>query len=77
MGYLDSAGLAHFTAWVRARLSGKQDVISAGDGLSKTGVILGVTSPVRGVITQAEFDALPEERRNKGLYVIFDQGGTT
>ena len=70
MGLLDNEGLAHFWGKVRAALAGKQDTITAGDGLSKEGDILSVTTPVRGVVTQAEFDALPEERRNKGLYVI-------
>lgn len=32
MGYLDSAGLAHFTAWVKARLSGKQDKLPGSFG---------------------------------------------
>lgn len=74
MGLLDNEGLAHFWGKVRAALAGKQDTITAGDGLSKEGDILSVTTPVRGVVTQAEFDALPEEQRNKGLYVIPDGG---
>lgn len=32
MGYLDSAGLSHFTAWVKARLSGKQDKLPGSFG---------------------------------------------
>lgn len=47
---------------------------AAGDGLSKEGDTLSVTTPVRGIVTQAEFDALPQERRDKGLYVISDGG---
>ena len=74
MGYLDSAGLRHFTAWVKSGLAEKQNTIAAGDGLSKTGDTLGVTTPVRSVVTQAEFNALPEAQRNKGLYVISDGG---
>lgn len=70
MGFLDHAGLAYFWGKVRTALAGKQDVITAGDGLEKTGDTLGVTTPVRGVITQEAFDALPEEERNKGVYVI-------
>ena len=53
--------------------SGGQD-LTAGDGLSKEGDTLSVTTPVRGVVTQAEFDALPQEQRDKGLYVISDGG---
>lgn len=70
MGVLDNEGLAHFWGKVRAALAGKQDTITAGDGVSQVGSTISVTTPVRGVVTQAEFDALPEERRNKGLYVI-------
>lgn len=32
--------------------------------------ILGVTSPVQGVYTSAEYDALSEQQKNKGLYFI-------
>lgn len=74
MGVLDNAGLAHFWGKVKDALSGKQDTITAGDGLRKEGDTLSVTTPTRGVVTQAEFDALPEEQRNKGLYVISDGG---
>lgn len=45
---------------------------TVGDGLSKEGDTLSVTTPVRSIVTQAEFDALPETQRNSGLYVISD-----
>lgn len=49
-----------------------------GDGVEITetedGPEIGLTTPVQGVVTQAEFDALPQEQRNKGLYVISDGG---
>lgn len=49
-----------------------------GDGIEITeteaGPKIGVTTPVRGIVTQAEFDALTEAERNKGLYVISDSG---
>lgn len=48
---------------------------AAGDGLSKEGDTLSVTTPVRGIITQAEFDALTEAQKNSGLYVISDGSG--
>lgn len=35
---------------------------------------LSVTTPVQRIVTQAEYDALPEAERNKGLYVISDGG---
>lgn len=51
---------------------------TAGDGIDITeteaGASIGVTTPVRNVLTQAEYDALPEAERNKGLYVISDGG---
>lgn len=34
--------------------------------------VLGVAKPVRGVISQEEFDSLPESDRNNGLFVIPD-----
>lgn len=48
---------------------------AAGDGLSKEGDTLSVTTPVRGIFTQAEFDALTEAQKNSGLYVISDGSG--
>lgn len=52
---------------------------SAGDGVeitqTETGPEIGLTTPVQGVVTQAEFDTLPEAEQNKGLYVISDGGG--
>lgn len=74
MGYLDNAGLTYFWGKVKSALAGKQDVIAVGDGLSKEGETLSVTTPVRSIVTQAEFDALPEAQRDKGLYVISDGG---
>lgn len=74
MGVLDNEGLAHFWGKVKDALSGKQDTITAGDGVSQTGSTISVTTPVCGVVTQAEFDALPQKQRNKGLYVISDGG---
>ena len=60
-----------------ASIPGGSNLI-AGDGLSKEGDTLSVTTPVRGIFTQEEFDALPEEQRNTGLSVILggeDGGG--
>lgn len=74
MGYLDSAGLAHFTAWVKGRLSGKQNALTPDGSVKIQGGNIGVSAPVRGIVTQAEFDALPEAERNKGLYVVSDGG---
>ena len=63
-----TGGVTH--AELEEAMSGKQDVITSGDGLEKEGSTLRVSSPVQGVISQEAYDALPEEKRNKGLYVI-------
>lgn len=39
--------------------------------------VLGVTTPVNGIVTQAEFNALPEEEQNRGMYVIKDAIGVS
>ena len=36
--------------------------------------VLGVTTPVNTILTQTEYDALPEAQRNKGMYVIPEEG---
>lgn len=50
----------------------------AGEGIritqTETAPEISVESPVRKILSQAEFDALPEEERNRGLYVISDGG---
>lgn len=51
---------------------------TAGDGIeitqTETGAEIGLAAPVQGIVTQAEFDALPEAQKNKGLYIISDGG---
>lgn len=50
----------------------------AGEGIritqTETAPEISVESPVRKILSQAEFDALLEEERNRGLYVISDGG---
>lgn len=36
--------------------------------------VLSVTTPVKRILTQEEFDVLPEEQKNKGLFVIKGSG---
>lgn len=51
--------------------------IEPGDGLSKNGNILNIDNSVRGIYTQAEFDALTEEQKASGTYFVDDgQGGS-
>ena len=53
-------------------LAGKQNIITAGDGLTKDGDTLSVDNPVRGVLTQAEWDALTEEQKASGTWFVDD-----
>lgn len=46
-----------------------------GDGLSKEGDTLNVTNPNRGILTQAEYDALTPEQKASGTYFVGDGGG--
>lgn len=46
--------------------------ITAGDGLNKDGSTLSVDNPVRGIMTQGEYDALPEAQKAKGTYFVDD-----
>lgn len=46
--------------------------LTAGDGLSKDGDALSVDNPVRGIYTQAEFDALTEDQKASGTYFVDD-----
>ena len=59
---------------------GSAAAYKAGDGVdiseTEAGPEISVATPVRAIVTQAEFNALPEERRNSGLYVISDGGGS-
>lgn len=73
MGYLDKDGLAYLWTKIKAALAGKQNTITPGDGLSKDGDTLSVDIPVRD-LTQAEYDALPEEQKAKGLIFLPDDG---
>lgn len=49
--------------------------ILVGDGLNKDGDEISVTTPVQAILSQEEYDALPEAKKNKGLYVIPGDSG--
>lgn len=74
MGYLDNTGLSHFTEWVKSKLSVKQNQLTPDDTIEIGNDIIGVKTPVKTIITQEEFDALPESDKNNGLYVIPGSG---
>ena len=70
MGYLDSTGLGHFTAWVKARLSGKQDALTPDGSVRLQGGNIGVALPTKAV-TKAEYDALTEaEKQAETVYLV-------
>ena len=46
--------------------------LTAGDGLSREGNTLNVDNPNRGILSQTEFDALPEEQKRSGTYFVDD-----
>lgn len=68
--FLDNTRVYELWNKIKTALSGKQDVLTVGDGIAIEEGTIRVTTPVKGV-TQAEYDGIPEEER-KGLYVITD-----
>lgn len=46
--------------------------LTAGDGITIENDTISVTTPTRGILTQAEFDALSEDKRGIGFYVVDD-----
>lgn len=87
--YLEDDGAATFKEWrekmngpvgsnmvkIDAALGEKQDKLTDGDGTTVEGNAVNIDTPVRGVLSQEEFDALPEAERNKGLYFVDDGEG--
>lgn len=72
MGYLDNAGLSRFTAWVRSRLSGKQDALTPDGSITLQGGNIGVALPTK-TVTKAEYDALTEaEKQAEVIYAVTD-----
>ena len=70
MAFLDNAGLTHFTAWVKERLSGKQDVLEPDASMRLEGGNIGVALPTR-TVTKAEYDVLTEEEKQANvLYLV-------
>lgn len=61
---------ANLAAAVRSITSSGE--LIAGDGLSKEGDTLSVDNPVRGILTQAEFNALTKEQKASGTYFVDD-----
>lgn len=55
--------------------SGGAAVLTTDETLFEDKGVLGVSTPVNGVISQKDFDALPEKQQNHGVYFIPDAGG--
>ena len=72
--YSGPGTLAKLSDIIKAAIAGKQDVLTTDGTVTIKGNEVGVKSPVQGVYTQAEFDALPEETQNCGMFVISDGG---
>lgn len=53
-------------------LADKQDTLVNGTGTTVLNNGVNINTPVQQIVTQAEFDALPEDDQNKGLWVISD-----
>lgn len=75
MAFLDNAGLAHFTTWVKGRLSGKQDALTPDASIKLQGGDIAVSLPTM-TVTKAEYEALTEEQRQaEVLYAVTDDAG--
>lgn len=46
--------------------------VSFDDTMTESNGVYSVTRPVHPILTQAEYDALPEAEKNKGVYVVSD-----
>lgn len=57
-----------------AALAAKQNTLVNGTGTTIQGNAVNVTTPVNGIVTQEEFDALPQAQQNKGMYVVKEDG---
>lgn len=64
------------TQWIDAPQGGGT-TLTAGDGLTITDGVASVDTPIRGIFTQSEYNALPDDKKNKGMYVISDAGGSS
>lgn len=56
--------------------SGGNTNVTFGDTLIEKDGVIEVTNPVHRVISQEDFDALPAEEKNSGLYVVRGNGQT-
>lgn len=86
MAFLNNSGLRRYTTKildllkgfvpVTRKINGKtltEDIIThtAGDGVSIEGDVISLNNPVRGVMTQMEYDALSKEEQDAGTYFVY------
>lgn len=76
VGTLDHDGTTMFTVEIVRvyEADGGGAELTAGDGLTITDGVASVDTPVQGIFTQSEYNALPDDKKNNGLYVISDSG---
>lgn len=72
--FLNSDRISELWNAIKSALSGKQNTLTDGTGTTIQGSAVNVTTPVNGIVTQAEFDALPEVQKNTGMYVVKEDG---
>lgn len=72
MAFLDDIGLSRLVQKIQSIFLAKDERPIAGDGLSDDDSVFNVSLPVRGVFTQEEYNALNEEKRQKGFSVVLD-----
>lgn len=69
---LDEAGVRALVSAIKPYITVKMDQFSVDNTLSLLEKQLSVETPVRRILTQAEYDALPQEEQTRGLYIISD-----
>lgn len=72
--FLDNSGFAYFVNKLKAYVD-KKSKVEIGETLTEADGVLSVTTPVKGVISQEDFDRLGEDEKKHGMYVIPGDGG--
>lgn len=73
--YSGPGTLAKLSGIIKTALAGKQNMLTPDNTVHLNEDRIGVRTPVRGVYTQAAYDALSEEEKAVGLYILSDAGG--
>lgn len=70
--FLDLSGLKKYTKKLLKAIQDAVVIYVAGDGVSIEDETINVDNPMRGIYTQAQFDALSDDEKIKGTYLIKD-----